>query len=561
MRDNDPQFGRFVGLALLAAVALLATSSVHAQAPSPGPAALTVEEAAATPPTAPVTVDGVTLFYVRGISAFPAEQRATDVATRITAIAADRSLSPEALAIVEYREYSQILAGNLRVLAVFDADSRLEGVTRSSLALAFLGRIRVAIRSYRHDREPAVLARAGLTASLATVALVATLLVVRWSHRRLRSRVELRYRTRVRDLQIHSFQLVRSERLWRMVIGILSTSGVVIALVATYGYLHYVLASFPWTRSLGLGLAAMVAVPLQLLLGGAIRVVPKLVFLAVLVVVTRYILRIVCLFFDGVANGTVTFRSFDPEWAAPTYRLARILVIAFAVVVAYPYVPGSQTDAFKGVTLFMGVIFSLWSSSLIGNLIAGYSMTYRRAFRPGDYVKIGQHVGTVESIRLLVTHIQTPKREEVVIPNFQILSADIVNYSTLARRGGLILHTTVGIGYETPWRQVEAMLLEAASRTSGVRTEPKPFALQTALGDFAVTYELNIYCDTPALMPSHYTALHRNILDVFNEYGVQIMTPAYEGDPDQPKVVPPARWYDAPAIAPAAPPPSASDAR
>ncbi len=302
----------------------------------------------------------------------------------------------------------------------------------------------------------------------------------------------------------------------------------------------------------------MVAVPLRFLMDGAISVVPKLVFLGVLVVATRYILKIVRLFFDAVASSTVTFRSFHPEWAAPTYRLARILVIAFAVVVAYPYVPGSHTEAFKGVTLFIGVIFSLGSSSLIGNLVAGYSMTYRRAFRPGDYVKIGQHVGTVESIRLLVTHVQTPKREEVVIPNSQILAADVVNYSTLARKGGLILHTTVGIGYETPWRQVEAMLLEAASRTSGVLKEPRPFALQTALGDFAVTYELNVYTDTPALMPQHYAALRRNILDVFNEYEVQIMTPAYEGDPAHPKVVPPSHWYDAPAIAPPAPPPAAS---
>jgi small-conductance mechanosensitive channel len=335
-----------------------------------------------------------------------------------------------------------------------------------------------------------------------------------------------------------------------LVTGILALGWAVFALLAVYAGLQFVLTSFPWTRGLGLGLAAMVALPVSMLAAGAISVVPELFFLAVLTLAARYALRVIRLFFDGVAAGTVAFRSFDPEWAAPTYRLVRMVVIALTVVVAYPYVPGSHTDAFKGVSLFIGVVFSLGSSSLIGNLIAGYSMTYRRAFRVGDYVKIGQHAGTVESIRLLVTHLRTPKNEEVIIPNSQILGADVVNYSTLSRSGGLILHTTVGIGYETSWRQVEAMLIEAAGRTDGMLKEPAPFALQTALGDFAVTYELNAYSRTPNQMPHHYAALHRNILDVFNEYGVQIMTPAYEGDPDQPKVVPPSAWYDAPAKPP-----------
>jgi small-conductance mechanosensitive channel len=228
----------------------------------------------------------------------------------------------------------------------------------------------------------------------------------------------------------------------------------------------------------------------------------------------------------------------------------RILVVALAVVVAYPYIPGSNSEAFKGVSLFMGIIFSLGSSSLIGNLIAGYSMTYRRAFKLGDRVRIGQHVGEVSQMRLMVTHLRTPKNEEVVVPNSVILGAEVVNYSSLAREQGLILHTTVGIGYETPWRQVEAMLLEAATRTKGLLSQPPPFVLQTLLGDFCVTYEINAYCDTPHSMAGLYAELHRNILDVFNEYGVQIMTPAYENDTEQPKIVPVDQWYAAPAQRP-----------
>jgi small-conductance mechanosensitive channel len=219
-------------------------------------------------------------------------------------------------------------------------------------------------------------------------------------------------------------------------------------------------------------------------------------------------------------------------------------------VVAYPYIPGSNTEAFKGVTIFLGVIFSLGSSSVIANVIAGYTMTYRRAFHVGDRVKIGDHIGDVMEVRLLVTHLRTPKNEEIVVPNSEILNSHVINYSTLARNQGLILYTTVGIGYETPWRQVEAMLLAAADRTPGLLKQPPPFVLQQVLGDFAVTYELNVYCDQPQSMAKLYTALHQNILDVFNEYGVQIMTPAYEGDPEQPKVVPKGQWFMAPAPTP-----------
>jgi small-conductance mechanosensitive channel len=199
------------------------------------------------------------------------------------------------------------------------------------------------------------------------------------------------------------------------------------------------------------------------------------------------------------------------------------------------------------------VIFSLGSSSVIANVIAGYTMTYRRAFKLGDRIRVDDIAGDVVEMRLLVTHLRTIKNEEVVVPNSLILNNHVINYSTLAKSRGLILHTTVGVGYEASWRQVEAMLRVAAERTPGLLKEPSPFVLQKSLGDFAVTYELNVSCDNPQAMSQLYTALHQNILDVFNEYGVQIMTPAYEGDPKTPKVVPKDQWFAAPAKNPTRP--------
>jgi small-conductance mechanosensitive channel len=197
-----------------------------------------------------------------------------------------------------------------------------------------------------------------------------------------------------------------------------------------------------------------------------------------------------------------------------------------------------------------GLIISLGSQSIIGNIIAGYSLLYRRPFKIGDRIKIGDTVGNVTELRVLTTRLRSLKNEEIVIPNTTVLNGEVINYSTRAREQGLILHTTVGIGYETPWRQVEAMLKEAAGRTSGLLAKPKPFVLQQALGDFAVTYEINAYCNDANNMAQIYSALHRNILDVFNEYGVAIMTPSYIADPPEPKLVPKEDWF-APPAAPA----------
>jgi small-conductance mechanosensitive channel len=351
-------------------------------------------------------------------------------------------------------------------------------------------------------------------------------------------------------IEDRAFHVVKAHQIWGALVGLLHMAWAAGILVIVYFHLGYVLKLFPWTRGLAKGLLDLVTAPVRTVVFGMITLIPKLFFLAVLLLITRYLLRLIRLFFDAVDSGTVILQDFDREWARPTYRLVRLLVVAFAVVVAYPYLPGAGTDAFKGVSLFIGVIFSLGSSSLIGNVIAGYTMTYRRAFRVGDRIRVGQYVGVVERMRVLVTHLRSLKNEELVVPNSAILSSEIVNYSSMARERGLILHTTVGIGYETPWRQVEAMLLEAAHRTPGLRREPLPFVLQEKLADFCITYQLNVFCDAPDDMEMRYTELHRNILDIFNEYGVQIMTPAYEHDPAEPKIVPKENWYAAPAQSP-----------
>jgi small-conductance mechanosensitive channel len=225
-------------------------------------------------------------------------------------------------------------------------------------------------------------------------------------------------------------------------------------------------------------------------------------------------------------------------------------------VIAYPYIPGSGTDAFKGISVLAGVLVSIGSSNMLGNVIAGYVLIYQKAFHVGDRVMIGEHLGDIVEIKQQVTIMRTVHSEEVVIPNSAVLGSNIVNYSATARTGGFIVYSSVTIGYDTPWRQVEAMLLAAAERTPGLLRDPKPFVLKRALEDFYVKYELNAYSRDASQFLQLYSALHQNILDAFNEHGVQIMSPHFFGQPDHSVVVPREQWFAAPARRPAAGPES-----
>jgi small-conductance mechanosensitive channel len=496
---------------------------------------------------APVTVDGEVLFQVRGILAYPASERAAQISARIEALAANPAVVPDSLALSEAPDGTRIAAGDQVVMILADADAQMEMIGREPLARLYAKRIVQAIVKHRAERTSAYLLRSAAYLGVASVALAGFLWLGARLVRRFDRTLDERIKRHLDSLEARSMRIVSATHLWRLIRGLRNFSWAAAVLIAIVLYVDFALHLWPWTRPLAATLWALLISPLRTMGEQILAAIPDLIFLAVLVVVTRYVLKSLRLFFAALAEGAVPQQKFERDWSWPTYRLVRLLVIAFALVVAYPYIPGSQSDAFKGISLFLGVIFSLGSSSVISNVIAGYTMIYRRAFRVGDRVKIGDDVGDVAEARLLVTHLRTPKNEEIVIPNSVILNSSVVNYSTLAREGKLILHATVGIGYETPWRQVEAMLLMAADRCKGVLREPLPFVLQKALGDFAVTYEINVYCDNAQAMARLYHELYRCILDVFNEYGVQIMTPAYEGDPEQPKLVPPEQWFMAPA--------------
>ena len=348
-------------------------------------------------------------------------------------------------------------------------------------------------------------------------------------------------RERMPSLRIQKLDLLPAARVSDTTIAAARLLRALVSVLLLYFYLLLAFSFFPWTASLSGSLLTYVTAPLARMWGAFTGYLPNVVFLAIIVIVTRYALKVIRLVFDAIGRGTLTFTNFEPDWADPTYKIVRALVLAFALVVAFPYLPGANSDAFKGVSIFLGVLVSFGSSGAISNLVAGVVLTYTRAFNVGDRVAMGNTVGDVVARTLLVTRVRTIKNVDVTVPNALVLGGHISNYSAMAREGGVILHTSVTIGYATPWRTIHELLIGAAKATSGVLATPEPFVLQTALDDFYVKYEINAYTDLPAMMAQTCSRLHAAIQDAFAHAGVEIMSPHYravrDGDaralPDQ----------------------------
>jgi len=500
----------------------------------------------------PVTLNGRTIFSIKGeVAGYSAKDRAKAVSDRVEAVAEDYAIPVDSISTSDYKgPITLIQAEDRPLVTVLDEDAKAEKLSRQQLAMEYTKKLRSAIEQYREEHSRKRVLLAVLYLLIATLVLIALLYVLNRISRICDAKIQAWADSKKVSIHIQSLELVRAERIKTTLVGASKVVRFAVLVILLYTYVHLGLSFFPWTQALSGHLLSYLLVPLSAMARGVLAQIPNLIILAAIVVITYYAVKLTRLFFKEIEKGTISFKGFYSEWGQPTYKIVRILIIAFAAVVAFPYVPGSESPAFKGVSIFLGVLFSLGSSSAIANILAGYILTYRRIFKVGDRVKIADFTGDVIDIRLQVVHLRTIKNEEIVVPSSMIVNSHVINYSSLARKQGLILHTSVTIGYDTPWRQVEALLLMAAEKTQGLMREPAPFVLQTSLDDFYVAYELNVYIDDPHRMPWTYADLHRNIQDAFNEYGVQIMSPSYRFDPDRPKIVPKEQWYAAPAKPP-----------
>ncbi|MGZ8915296.1 MAG: mechanosensitive ion channel family protein [Methylobacter sp.] len=492
---------------------------------------------------AAVILDGETLFLVLGFKTFTAQLRADRIAERIKRLADDPYLSIENITLTSDEISTDVVAGDTIIVSVLELDAAAEGVSRQEHAARLADKIRSAMYKYREQYSVRNLLTGALLTFIATALLAAFIYALFRLFHKVEVNLDARIRRWVAPTRIRIFEFMIEGAL----AGVVKMLGLLILLGSFYLYFSLILSFFPWTQTFAKQLFSYVAYPIRQIGLEIWHGLPNLIFLLILVLIIHYLLGILRFVFKAVEQGKLEIPGFYPEWAALTYKISRFLVIIFAIAIAYPYIPGSSSRAFEGISIFLGVLISLGSTSLIANMVAGIVLTYMRGFRVGDVVKIGDTTGKVTAVTLLVTRLHTPKNVEITIPNSILMSSQVSNYSFAALEGNLILPAGVTIGYDTPWRQVHALLLLAAERTGQVLREPAPFVLQSALDDFYVKYELNVYAASSDNMPRLYSELHQNIQDAFNEYGVQIMSPHYEKDPASLKVVPKERWREPPA--------------
>ncbi len=507
-------------------------------------------EPAAEIATDAVRLDGYTLLSVAGISSLPATERAAAISGRIKGIADDPGVAVDTIAVVPVAQGLEIRAPGRPIMVVSSADARREGVPLELLAELNKIRITEAIIRYRSERTPAQLRRSATVGLAATGTLLAALWLAVVLFRRLDGWLARRYEALVQSRSSKLVDALRIAPLMNAMRRSVVTARIIVFALLIFIWLEFVLGQFPWTRWLSENMAGLLLDPLATIFVGIANYIPNLLFLVVLVLVARFGLRMMRLYFGALDRGSLRLPGFEPEWALASYKIVRVVLVGVVFVMAYPYLPGSGSEALKGLSVFAGLMLSLGASSSVSNVIAGYVTTFGRVLRMGDVIKVGDVLGAVTQVRLLTIRLRTVRNEEVTIPNSVILGSNVTNYSALAREHGLVLQPEVGIGYEVPWRQVHAMLLEAAARTPGLMTDRAAFVLQRQLGDFAVVYQLNVYKPEATGFLQTYSVLYQNILDVFNEYGVQIMTPAYVADPEIPKMVPPGQWFPPPAKAP-----------
>jgi len=475
-----------------------------------------------------VVIDGQKILTIyQAIGSYTQKERADRITERILAVAKNRTIPPDSVGAVPRDAWTEISTGDTILLLVTNEDATIAGMPRAQLAAMDVEGIRQGIQTYRGNHSWSAIAKDIGFALLATL----LLFPVGWIVKKLRAF----FRGRLEKL--HQKLAGSGEKKTTVQVAGTYTVSLVLALGTMLRWLWWiaianvyvtvVLSFFPQTQSVSHAVTGWTVDALRSLGRATVGYLPSLFVIAVVLLAASQVFRLIDVIFSEIGKGNLSIRGFDPEWAAPTARLIRVMVIALVIVVIFPYLPGSKSPAFQGVSIFAGVLLTLGSSSAVANAIAGMILTYMRALSVGDWVKIGDVVGEVEERSMLVTRILTQKQETITIPNATVMNGSVTNFTREAKNTGVIFHTTVTIGYDAPWRQVHQLLMDAAAATEHVLRNPAPFVLQTQLNDFYATYELNAYTDVPQEMQFIYSDLHQNIQDKFNEAGVEICSPHF----------------------------------
>lgn len=476
----------------------------------------------------PVDPFGKPIFYVRTkIGPYPAEDRAQRISDIIQKIAVDPFYSPDSLKIRYDEGDVDVVYGDQVVTAVTHIDAKAENKPADLIAMERHKAIIAAISEQIQLTSEAGIVKSIIFSGIILLMLIVFIFLVNKLHGFIdRKILEIRAgpltRIRIRDYQVVTEQ--RQVQFLHVLNVIFRYLFIILLFVTALWLTSYLL---PWTKVYSLIFLEFILKPVRNFLNAVWFFIPNLLTIIVIVYITRLVLRLFSFFRREIESGEFRLKGFYPEWALPVFNIIRFLVWVFALILIYPYLPGSDSKVFQGVSVLVGLLFSITSASILGNLVAGFALTFTRAFQIGDRIKVGDNVGDVVEKTMAVTKIRTIKNEIITIPNSKISLSEVVNYSTLAGESGLILHTTVTIGYDAPWKQVHQLLIAAAKATEEIMTEPEPFILQTSLDDFYVSYQINAYTRDASKMAVTLSELHRNIQESFNNSGVEIMSPHY----------------------------------
>jgi len=480
----------------------------------------------------PVMLDGKTLFFIRrGVSSFSAEERANTITRRIERIAQNDSIPIENLTIEQIPDDNSLYLSIDQevILTVTERDAKAYRSTPEVLAQQALQKIQVAIAQYRQDRKPEQLLKNIIYTVIATFSfLIISFAVIKISGK-LFPFIRRLIESLTPGIQIGNIEIVSSSKISFFWLRVLRMIRLFILFLLTFNYATFVLRLFPWTRVFGESILGYFSRSLELVLSSIGKYLPNAFIIAIIIFVTYYLIRLIKPFFTAIERGNLVIPGFYTDWAKPTYNLLLVIIIALAAIVAFPYLPGFDSPAFRGVSVFLGLLLSLGSTSAIANVIGGIILIYTRAFRIGDHIQVGDVIGDLIEKNFLVIRICTPTNKIITIPNSSLLSSNVINFSISSRElnRNLIIQTTITLGYDLPWRKAHKTLIEAALETDHILKEPAPFVLQTSLDNFYISYQLNAYTNQPNLMVIIYSELHQNIQDKCNEAGIEILSPSY----------------------------------
>lgn len=479
-------------------------------------------------PGVPLIIEGDTLlsFYAKkgGLSAHDRAENAEQI---ILKIGKNLSLKADSVYLFDSEFLTDIMYGDKVIFSVTDQDALWQNASREELAQSYRTIVNDKIQVLK--KEHSILQIAKRVALFFLVLVVQYLLfrLTNYLFRKLRRQIIWLKQNRLKSITIRDYEFLDTHRQGRVLIFFNNILRYIVLLIQLMISVPILFAIFPQTEKLAIKLFSYILEPVKMVLKSVIDYIPNLFIILVIYYCIKYIIKGIQYITDEIESEKLKITGFYPDWAQPTFNIIRFLMYAFMVAMIYPYLPGSKSGVFQGISVFVGLIISLGSSTVIGNIIAGLVITYMRPFKLGDRIKLNETTGNVIEKTPFVTRIRTPKNEVVTIPNSFIMSSHTVNYSASARQYGLIIHTTVTIGYDAPWRQVHQLLINAARSTEGVMSEPKPFVLETELQDYYPCYQLNAYIKDADKLAQIYSNLHQQIQDTFNEAGVEIMSPHY----------------------------------